>query len=57
MVIMDNGVPHQQNVRALPSAVVVLRDASTWRDYLRQLIPELLEVLAMLNPKSIVWIP
>jgi len=56
MVTMDSGVPYQQNLAALPVAVVVLSAVSNDVDDLRPLIPKLLEALRTLVPKSVIRI-
>jgi hypothetical protein len=56
LLTMDSGVPYQQNVAALPLAVVVLQAPSNDLDDLRPLVPRLLDELRRLKPRTVVWI-
>ena len=56
LVTMDSGVPYQQNLAALPVAVIVLSAVSNDIDDLRPLIPNLLEALKSLTPRTAVRI-
>jgi hypothetical protein len=53
MVTMDSGVPYQQNLAALPLAVIVLSAPSNDIDDLRPLVPRLLELLKIVTPKTV----
>jgi hypothetical protein len=50
----DQNIEFQQNLKTLPVAVVVLVAASNRLESLEPLLPELLRVLAMLQPKTLV---
>ena len=50
----DQNLPHQQNIRKLPIAVVVLAARSNRIQDLRPLIPELRSALSSLRPRSLV---
>lgn len=54
LVTTDRGLEHQQNLDALPLAVVLLRPASNDLADLQPLVPELLKVLAALGPRKFV---
>lgn len=56
MLTMGTGIPYERNATALPLAIVVLRAASNDIDDLRPLVPRMLEALATLEPKTIIWI-
>ncbi len=58
-VTVDRNLPHQQNVRLLPFAVVVLRARSTRVPDVRNQIPGLLRVLTGAQPGvvSVVELP
>lgn len=47
LVITDKGLPHQQNVPALPFAVIVLRAKSNRIEDLKPLVPDLVATLAV----------
>ena len=55
--MMDNGVAYQQNLSALPIAVVILTAASNDIDDLTPLAPALLAGLSRLKPRSIMRVP
>lgn len=55
-ITVDKNLPYQQNLRALPIAVVVLDALSTELRYLLPLVPELERRLATLVPKTYVRI-
>ena len=50
----DQNIEFQQNLKTLPVAVVVLVAASNRLESLEPLLPELLRVLATLQPKTFV---
>jgi predicted nuclease of predicted toxin-antitoxin system len=52
----DNGMPYEHNVNALPCAIIILRAPSNALDDIKPLVPEILERLVALIPKSIVRI-
>jgi predicted nuclease of predicted toxin-antitoxin system len=56
LLTMDSGVRYEQNLAALPVAVVVLQAASNDLDDLRPLVPRLLDVLGKLRPRTLAWI-
>lgn len=51
-ITVDKNLPHQQNLSTLPIAVVVLDAASNELAALLPLMPELLQTLASLEPRS-----
>ena len=53
---MDSGIEHEQNLKALPVAVVVIKAASNALDDIRPLVPALLNALATLPPNAVVTI-
>lgn len=55
-ITVDRNLPYQQNVAALPIAVVVLVAHSNELQALLPLVPRLEEVLVMLQPRSLVQI-
>jgi hypothetical protein len=55
-ITVDRNLPHQQNIAALPIAVVVLVARSNELQSLIALMPRLEEVLAGLQPRSLVQI-
>jgi hypothetical protein len=55
-ITVDRNLPYQQNVAALPIAVVVLAAHSNELQALLPLVPRLEEVLATLQPRSLVQI-
>ncbi len=55
-ITVDRNLPHQQNVTALPIAVVILVAHSIELQALLPLVPRLEEVLATLQPRSLVQI-
>ena len=55
-ITVDRNLPYQQNVAALPIAVVVLTAHSNELQALLPLVPRLEEVLATLQPRSLVQI-
>jgi hypothetical protein len=56
LLTMDSGVPYQQNVAALPVAVLVLSAASNDIDDLLPLVGEVLDALTKLTPRTLVRI-
>lgn len=55
-ITVDRNLPYQQNVAALPIAVIVLTAHSNELQALLPLVPRLEEVLATLQPRSLVQI-
>lgn len=55
-ITVDRNLPYQQNVAALPIAVVILVADSIELHALLPLVPRLEEVLAALQPRSLVQI-
>jgi predicted nuclease of predicted toxin-antitoxin system len=55
-ITVDRNLPHQQNIAVLPIAVVVLAAHSNELQALLPLVPRLEEVLARLQPRSLVQI-
>lgn len=55
-ITVDRNLPYQQNVAALPIAVVILVAHSNELQALLPLVPRLEEVLATLQPRSLVQI-
>ncbi|HEY1686894.1 MAG TPA: hypothetical protein VGG19_19185 [Tepidisphaeraceae bacterium] len=56
MLIMDSGVPYQQNRAMRPISVVVLSAASNDLSDLLPLIPRILESLSIIQPQSLLQI-
>lgn len=54
LITLDSGVQYQQNVAALPIAVVVLSAPSNDIDDIRPLVPRLLVALNHVKPKTVV---
>ena len=54
IITNDSGVEHEQNLAGLPVAVVFLDAAANTLEALRPLVPELLRVLATLQPRNFV---
>ena len=54
MLTADRSIEFQQNLQALPIAVVVLVAASNRLESLEPLLPDLLRVLTTLQPKTFV---
>lgn len=52
-ITMDNGVAYQQNIATLPVAVIMIRARSNDIDDLRPTIPELMEALQTIKPRTI----
>lgn len=56
-VTPDQGIPHQQNVAALPFAVLVLRTGRGLAlDALLPLMPEVRRLLPTLRPGTVTWV-
>ncbi len=55
-ITVDKNLPYQQNLSALPIAVVVLRAQSNELPFLLPLVPDLETALARLQPCSLVQI-
>lgn len=55
-ITVDQNISYQQNTETLPIAVIVLAARSTELQALLPLVPRLEEVLAMLQPRSLVQI-
>ncbi|HWB54244.1 MAG TPA: hypothetical protein VG722_08625 [Tepidisphaeraceae bacterium] len=56
MLTMDNGVPNQQNVAALPVALVIISAPSNDMEDLAPLVPKILKVLSAVQPKTIAYV-
>ena len=56
LVTVDKNLQYQQNINALPIAVIVLHAQSNELPYLMPLIPKLEEALADLLPRMLVRI-
>ena len=56
LVTVDKNLQYQQNINALPIAVIVLHARSNELPYLTPLIPKLEEVLLDLLPRTLVRI-
>jgi predicted nuclease of predicted toxin-antitoxin system len=56
MITKDSGVKYEQHLARLPVAVVILKAKTNRLDDIRPLLPELMNVLANLQPKAIVQI-
>ena len=54
MISMDSGIEYQQNLGDLPLSVVLLRAPGNAMQHLLPLLPELLERLRMMKPKTLV---
>jgi hypothetical protein len=54
LIILDSGLEHQQNLSALPLAVIILSAASNDIEDLRPVLPRLREALSNLKPKTLV---
>jgi hypothetical protein len=54
LLTADQNIEFQQNLKELPIAVVVLVAASNRLESLEPLVPELLQVLNVLEPKTLV---
>ena len=57
LVTVDQNLKHQQNLAALPLAVVVLRSPSNDIDDLTKLVPLVLAALASLMPSTLIEVP
>jgi hypothetical protein len=55
-VTVDKSLPYQQNISALPLALVVLDAASNELSYLLPLVPALERALASLKPRTYVHV-
>jgi predicted nuclease of predicted toxin-antitoxin system len=53
LLTVDGNLPYQQNMSGLPVALIVLRVRSNALHALRQLVPEVLEVLRTLEPGQV----
>ena len=56
LVTVDQGIPHQQNVRSIGIAVIVLVAKSNAYPALRPLVPKLLAAIASIHPGDVVTI-
>lgn len=56
LITKDNGMPYEQNAATLPCAIVVLQASSNALVHIRPLVPQLLDCLKRLVPKSVVRI-
>lgn len=57
MITQDDGVAYQQNVKALPVAVMIVTAPSNDIDDLRPLVPEILVRLSSLVPRTLIRVP
>lgn len=57
MITVDQNLKHQQNLAALPIAVVVIRSVSNDIDELAKLVPVALAALTSLAPRQLVEVP
>lgn len=57
LITMDKGIPFQQQLQDKPFALVVLRAKSNRLPDLLPLVPELLEVLAKVQPGAVIQVP
>lgn len=57
MLTLDDGVAYQQNLTALPIAIVIVSSISNDLDDLLPLVPALLRALSGVSPKQIVRVP
>ncbi len=57
VVTKDSGIEYEQNATHLPCSVVILKAKSNSIADIRPLVPELLDVLRTLRPRSVVRIP
>lgn len=55
-VTMDRNIEHQQQLRALPFAVVLVRAPSNRMVHLRPLVPALLAALTGVQPGELRWV-
>jgi hypothetical protein len=53
LITTDTSIERQQNLSALPIAVVILHSASNDIDDLRMVVPQLLAALPVLAPKTV----
>lgn len=56
LVTKDAGIQHEQNLTALPLAILAIKARSNALDDLRPLIPSVLNALASLKPKTLVTV-
>ena len=56
LITTDAGIHHQQNLTALPIAVLIIESPSNDLDDLQQFIPDLLNVLRTLTPRAVTHI-
>lgn len=57
VLTVDQNLEHQQSLSALPVAVIVLRAVSNDIDELNRLVPEVLDSLRSLKPRTLINIP
>jgi hypothetical protein len=57
LVTMDRGIEHQQNVRAFPFGIVVLRARSNRLADTAPLVPGIVEVLGRIRPGEVAHVP
>jgi hypothetical protein len=55
-ITVDKNLPYQQNISALPVALVVLDAVSNELSYLQHLVPDLERALAALKPRTYVHV-
>jgi predicted nuclease of predicted toxin-antitoxin system len=56
LLTMDNGMPYGQNAAAIPCGLIVLQASSNALDDIKPLVPQILQQLSLLAPKSILRI-
>lgn len=56
LLTMDSGVPYEQNLTTLLLTVIVLQAPSNDIDDLRPLVPRILNALAQLERRTVLWI-
>jgi hypothetical protein len=57
LVTTDKSIPHQQNIRQLPLAIVVIDAMSNDFDDLLVFLPALITALNHLKPNSVTYVP
>jgi hypothetical protein len=56
LITTDSSIARQQNLSALPTAVIILHSVSNNIDDLRLLVPQLLAALPTLTPQAILHV-
>jgi hypothetical protein len=57
LITIDDGVAYQQNVQALPIAVLIVSAASNDIDDLRPLVPQMLRQIDRIAPRTVARVP